>query len=135
MTRLGASLRGERACVSFHAALAIIRMISSPPTRHQWNAEQPFAAIHIRAATRWAPLAAVLRSHRLPPTAIVPDGLVVEGPAARAAKIAERERGNGVIAVAANRRYSPLCPCKTPPNFYHPDGAVAGGMAPDYSSP
>src|SRR5262245_5420603 len=135
MTRLGASLRGEGACVSFHAALAIIRMISSPPSRHQWNAEQPFAARHIRAATRRAPIAAALRPYHRPLTAILPTCLVVEGPAARAAKIAERERGNGVIAVAANRRYSPLCPCKTPPNFYHPDGAVAGGMAPDYSSP
>src|SRR6266550_5229926 len=136
MTRLGASLRGERACASFHAALAIMSVISSPESRNQWKAERPFVAIHILAGTRRAPVAAALRSYPHPLTGILPNRQVVEAPAARAAKSLNASAERSKPPSPPNRSYSPLCPCKAPPNFCHPVvRRCRRGMAPDYSSP
>src|SRR5262245_28191131 len=79
-------------------------------------------AVHTRAGATLALTPAAPRSQPSPPTDILPNRQVVEGPAARGPqKSLNTSAATAPTAVTEpNRSQSPRCPCKAPPKFYHP---------------
>src|SRR5258707_12606866 len=107
--------------------MAIMSVISSAETRNQGEAVRPFVAIHILAGTRWAPVAAALRSYPHPLTGILPNRQVVEAPAARAAKSLNASAERSKAPSPPNRVTARCVRARRPQIFAIPwSGAVAG---------